>query len=484
MKTTSMKNFLLSTVGSGLLIAVFILIAMIAIIAAQGRVINSDGSIEETSILRVNSIQKALRVKINSEEKLLKSERIDFIKSEPSTVEIFKESYQPWLKDINFKPSIVHDIYPFLIPREIVKENLISQDLPIDKVFFVDDSEFIFFTVTRSQKTSENGIWRYRVNEGRLNIVENIPFQVFQFNTSILDLLKAQDYSISFSPEQKSFVLKLIDSGDIWLGTINQNVASESVAVLLENSLKFRPSEVLWLREDRLLVRQNFNLFDYQISFEEINVINLSSSDDYKFTLTSSGLYFIRDSEPHLYKYNVESKRRTRINMPKNFIFPSKVNSIFSRYSVGDVFVLNTTQGAVYLNLKSSTPFFDIISDGEIDLLDISRDALKIIFRDNESTTKIMNFGEKKIGSSVPEYEAILNIPYSYTTINFLNNNYNIIIRAQDGNLYFADIDGENQKQLTVNGSILDYYFSKELRNIYFYSKESDKSSLSGAMLF
>lgn len=483
MEYKSIKDFLLSTVGSGLITAVFILVAMVAIIAAQGRVITPEGKIKETSILRINSINKDFNVSVNGEEKVLKNNRVEFLEVGESVVEISKSGYRNWVRIINFEPSIVHDIYPLLILENIHFQD-ISADLQIDKIIFIDtekNNNQIFFTSIKREKLSENGIWSIQIeNKG-----ENYDFsikQLFVFDTVLLNKLQNQEYKIKISPNFSGFILDLIDSEEIYIGFFNTQNNNKSEFFLISDKLNFSPNKVEWLSNDRLLIKQNFNLFEYNLRFDEINVIYLSSEDDYIYEITSNGLIFTKKDDPKLFKYNVESKRRTEINMPKNFIYPSKIKNIYHKKNIEDIFILLTSQGLIYLNLKLNT--YEILSkDQNSKIYDISNDGFKMFIRDSIEGLILINLQEQRRGSTLPGYKTKITEKEKVEYINFLSNNYNILIQNKQNEYSIADIDFQNIQTINYNNktnesTIKSMILTKDMQTVIIIKKDTTNNNI------
>jgi len=492
------KKFIFSTVGTGLILSVFILIAMFAIIASQGKVIDTQtGKIKETGIIRINTSQSLQNVLayVNNEQKNIKDNRIEFVEVGKVNLKLSRAGFSSWIKDIELSSNMVKDIYPFFLPENLdsrINELLRESDIYPKSVYFLDNLDYFFILATTKNqrsndddsKNSENfEIWQYfRSDNSRLlNIFidNNLRLRkVFEFSDDLSDLISKNQYELNFSPQGKSFILFFPSSKDFYVGKLNfdgQTNLKNSEIFSLNNKLSSKVDEIRWLKEDRLLVRQNFNLFDYKISTDELNVILISSDPNYKYVINDGFTYVIRDKENALIQYDPSSLRRRKIQMPKNFIFPSEITGIYSKYSVKDVFLISSNQGLIYVNLNKDNTFYEILTQEDIfKVIDISKDGRKFILKEinsskNQNTYYIYfleNIANNNIQVVVNSIELL-----SSEEIYFLDNNMHLIVyNKENKTLGITDLDGLNKQKLNLDLEILDYFVPTDLRNIYISS--------------
>jgi len=494
-KVISIKKFIFSTVGTGLILSVFILIAMFAIIVSQGKVIDTQtGKIKETGIIRINTTQSLQNVLayVNNEQKFIKDNRIDFVDVGKISLRLSKTGFNSWTKDIELSSNKVKDIYPLFLPENLdsrINNLLKESSIEPKSVYFLDNLDYFFILVTTKNQGSNDGsknnknfeIWQYfRSDNSRLlNIFidNNLRLRkVFEFSYDLSDLISKNQYELNFSPQGKSFILFFPSSKDFYVGKLNfdgQTILKNSELFSLNNKLSSKVDEIRWLREDRLLVRQNFNLFDYKISTDELNVILISSDPNYKYVINDSFTYVIRDKENALIQYDPFSLRRKKVQMPKNFIFPSEITGIYSKYSVKDVFLISSNQGLIYVNLNKDNTFYEILTQEDIfKVIDISKDGRKIILKEiNNSKNQnkyyiyfLENIADNSSIQLVVNSIELLKSEELY----FLDNSMHLIVYNKDSKtLSITDLDGLNKQKLNLDLEILDYFVPSDLRNIY-----------------
>lgn len=506
-KETTIKNFLFSAVGSSMVLAVFILIAMIAIIASQGKVIDTrTGSLKQTGIIRINSSDtQKLDAIVNGNQVNIKDNRIEFVEVGEAFVELYKNGFTNWIKNVEIFSDIVTEIYPFFLPLEYNSRvnSLFIDDIDIKSVYFFDNLDY-FFILGRSdlenkneqnttntinsmsdtidQKTSSNfALFQYTKSNqsGLLNVFSNNNLRVrkvFEFDFEVSTLLSESKYLINFSPEFKSFVLYIPSKELYYIGRLNFNGqvnVNNSELVSLNQLIGAKIDKIEWIKEDRLLINQNHNLFDYQISRDTLNVVLLSSNNNYKHVVNSGFVYIIKDDEPALYRYDTSNLRRIKVKMPKNFIFPSKITGIYTEYSLKDIFVITTDQGVIYLNLNSDSTFYEVIDRQNIQIVDVSGDG-KIILLKDLYTEKILvyKFVEKiESDKSLNEQQLFLvselNIDNNVSVYVLPTNNHLVKYHQDLKFLSISDIDGGNQQKINVSFDVFQYSFDKSLQNLY-----------------
>ncbi|MCS7318101.1 MAG: hypothetical protein NZZ41_07360, partial [Candidatus Dojkabacteria bacterium] len=325
------KQFLFSTVGSSIVVAAFILAAMIAIIGAQGRVITPDLKIEETSIIRINSNisprkfeKEKIQVLINEREVLIKNNVIEFLKPGDTIVRIVSENYKNWFKFINLKPSIIHDIYPFLIPQNLDFKQILATSKIVNAKISDDKTTLFIFSSDESTDNKMNLLKAElkninTTNDGSYNILTQ---NVFTFNQDLSKLLNEHKYDFMPSHDKSSGIIHFNELKETYVLFLNENTKNQNF-FRINDKLNFTPNKINWIDSERILVEQNSNLFDYNIKSDEINVIYLSVEKDYVYAINEKEIVLSRISEPKLFRYDHNTKKRLEINTPKNFIYPS-----------------------------------------------------------------------------------------------------------------------------------------------------------------
>lgn len=427
------------------------MLLVIAIIIAQGKKVTPDGRLVDTAIIRLNTIPSDVTVYIDGKKVNKIENRLEGIETGEITLKLEREGYSDWEKTITLEAGVVKDVYAQLYPTELQFEQITNTD--VDKLFFPDDVDFLFYTVINSEVASENGIWKYKLTRNLLDFGTISPTKITSLNTNLLQKLKEEDYVLSISPDSNKFLLNLPKSQVLYLFDANK----DQPFIELEKELGYYPENTRWFRNsDSLVIQNNHILFEYNISSKESTLITYNPESSPVSGVNTSVVYHLRPDLNEIQKYL--NKNNVSLELPKGFIVDQTINQVRTLRTDPDILLITNDLGLNYIDLDKNY-FLNFSPIGEI--VAISNNGFSVIY-EKENVLYTFTLEETPDGKSyyTKTSEITLNRD-NLVNIYFSNNSSNIIALAVDdeGNrtLWLMDYDGKNPRKIiseqTISGT-------------------------------
>src|SRR5260221_2100836 len=470
-KTKKLLRFILPL----LTLSVFALASIIVIVISQGKKLADNGTIVETSIVRVNAIPSDVQVFINEKQVTVNDNKVNV---DPGQVEVTlkKDGYSTWQKTFFIEEGVVKDIFAQLYPSSIKSVKL--SDTDIDKMFFSREGDFAFYTVINSKDVTQNGIWKLKLSRNILDFSVNTPVLISKFTTDITNILKTNNYELKISNDNAKLIL--------WVKNLNQfelySTGGLNDPVDLVKTIGFTPINIDWFKgSDSLIITKNEVLLEMDLASKQVNLINLfEGANIIQYSISANNLYYVYKSKIYKYSNKVNSELIIPVRFENILIDPI---SVYTSKDNIDTFIVRTKTNLLFLDFDKL--FYDTI-ETNADVVAISPNGTSIIFKKNNL-----------LGTYTAE-ETLSGNSYN-TTVNYIDtnsdlikkidyslNSKNIILIDKDNILTVMNLDGLNRQEFLKDFKISgdDVLISNSGTEMYSLIKETDDSSLLTTNLF
>jgi hypothetical protein len=360
---------------------VFIIVAGIAVILAQGNTIDDSGGITQTSIISINSIPTDTDIFIDNEKVNIRDNKVEWILPGSRNVRISKEGYRDWSKDVVLEAGIVKNINLQLYPKDIDVKVLSDQNLHIDNLFFSRNSDFAYYFSIDSKDATKNGLWKLKLSRGFLDFGNNSPTLVSNLD-KYTDFLLNNRYTLTISNDNNKAFLSIPEEEIILILDLNR--VAEPVD--LTKKLGYYPDNLYWFRDSESLVVEKSNLLiELELSSEQKTLIDYSFEDTLLYSVNHDFVVYKDSQHDGLFMYS--NKSSTDFRKDNELIKKVDLANLKSIYSVlgsRDILVLHFNNNSVaYINLDKI--FLGIIEDVK-DILSLSSGGESLIFEKDNGT--------------------------------------------------------------------------------------------------
>jgi len=420
------------------------IVSILAILAARGY--NLTGTeITESGILNIESKPKGSNILINGENKGTTPDKIELV-SGKYEIEIQKDSYTKWKKEVNVEPGIVSDLKVTLFPEELNLEQMTFTS--IDKAFFSDKGDIIVYTIIKGDNA---GIWQTKIEQSIFDIASSPSTKISDID--IIPNKCKSNYHIKLSKSNKKLILTCNLDDYVLYNLLNiQNLSEEPIN--LNEELGFNPDRVNFsFDSNNLIVKQQNTFFNYNTETQITSLIKLpENQNEFDYTYLENKLLLLE------YNYNKDNRYLNSLNsnlQKEPILLPEELDiSIISSINGSrdnTYTILSTNQSAYVIQTINSLSEPLTLSEKPVKILSWSPNGQSFIFTDtDENTLKSCTIKE------LPNDERKLNIS---TVLNNFNEE-NFVIKWN-----------HNSEQLIINNTLKNQIYS-------LYKDGSNKKSL------
>lgn len=264
-----MKKFFTTLISLALF---FVLLAGLIIYARGYRINFSKKNISSTGILVASSYPDGAKIYVNN---ILKGATNTTLALEPGSyfVEIKKEGYSSWSKQIKIKGEVVFKADALLFPQNPSLSPLTS--LGIQKAFFSEkDTYVIIFSSLGEEK--KDGIYLLDTSKRALSIFN--PLKLLALKSSFPGSLNFKTATVQFAPDGKQIMVSFIES---YVESYLLSTTEET----LEPFVITRSKEIIeqsWREQEEEKVRKILEIVKKpfpQIASESMRIISFSPDD-------------------------------------------------------------------------------------------------------------------------------------------------------------------------------------------------------------
>lgn len=423
-------------------------------------------------------------------------------------ISIFKEGFVEWKKSVEIKEEKSTPIYPWLIKKNIKKENTFSlQDKEYLGSWSNESQTYIYFLtkeIIETEQVYRYELYRFDINTAFWDLSPN-PKVILTFDSLIeksidllpspnglLSILKISDnysttsYLLDSTKSNSLDTLPILDISSLSQHSMswalnNQYLLFESITELISFNIQTKVQYTLITKQEGIQyiwdtdILGNFYLLNENITQDPVYSYSISQQqmDGSNTETILEDMYFQKNSE------YIQIYREGEL---QNRYLPF-TTSLQSTRSVGKIEEIKVKQGAkgIYIQTDTSSYWYSIgknkyylISPYPSQLVQFSPDLYKLIFKDTQgygvfTFDKIKGDHTTLIGA-----KAIKGIDSNTSSVNWISNSLYIWF-VKNNSMYISDIDGENTIEILTDIDSLQYYVITISREkVYtFFTKDS-----------
>lgn len=449
--------------------ALFVALTIVLIIIAQGKKFDDGGKFVDTSIIHLNVKPNDVKAYINGEEVRINETRIEGITPGEVILRLTKEGYAPWERTILLRGSEVKDVSAQLFPVNLKSEQITSSN--VDKVFFSQNGDYIFYSILSSDIESEIGIWKLRIIR---NIFDfgNIRAEKLPIDNEILTLMKTNDYDISIAQ----------DSSKILISGVNKNfyklvdTSNPANNIDLKTELGYLPDNAQWFNNSSsLIIEKGSVIYEYNIASKAKVLINLNENNvNNIYSISESVLYYYRSDNKSIYAY---SNGISNISVVNTLLAePKVISSIAFARSNKNRGLLKIEDKIIFIDIEKRV-IKEVTTGGDIE--EVSSNGRSAILRKADGfyafTTEETLSAEKydlKVNRIVFDTNEISDAYYANNGLNIL-----VISKVLELNkVLLTDNAGLNLKDISTDLSVVSQMsqISGDGKTLYLLIKDSN----------
>ncbi|MBD3362430.1 hypothetical protein GF362_01805 [Candidatus Dojkabacteria bacterium] len=478
----------------------FIVMLLWALLSANSRKINlssilgnnenpsatREPIIIQTGSIRINNddYKEKLTAKIDGEPKEIKENIIANIEPGEHKLNLTMEGYNEWESILNIEGGMITDINPFLFPENPNLE-LRLPATNIEKVFFAEYGDFVYYVVSKSPNGVENGVFQLQLTDIStiFNTIESQPVKIINIIPEIEDAINSGSYKILPSPDNKKILFKSDKTPHYIFETESPNPNPKPEDLLsIERMLGFTPEQFKWFRgSTSLIVKDKTLLTELVLSNQKNIIITYHPDHEPIYAINGDTLVFKSNKDNNLYYYKDETKKKISL---ENQSLPKEIEYLDIDRNNGKYIVYKTKDEYYYLNTQYS--FIDRIGQN-INILDFSKDGLSLLYQKDNKIFSYTIKENKVTNEIISKHNLILeNYNPEIHSIQWNTISTHIVLLAKSiesgqKTITIMDRNGENLIDLFTNDGIVDESFymlsnNKALLMLIQDSKETETS--------
>lgn len=442
------------------------------------------GEIELTGVLTVETTPNRATLILNGTEIGRTPKTVTSVEEGIAQVEITREGYSTWTKNVPIKAQKSSPIFPYLIKEDPELEVIYQSDEEYVKSYINENNDYLFF-VTKSDAAYT--IWRYDLTRNFWDLTEN-PKDVYtaaEANISNVDLNISPDGKAAILTVETKNPLNSAVTKDIsLLHTVRNGVVIEDLDI--ENFMENYTFS--WSNDSKFIVMNSErDIVTLKVSDKTKYLpLRKTSGQKYVWTTDTNGfLYVVTTVEDDdksyftlsqmlldgtnkstliekIYSQQTETyinEIRGQImnyvpftNAPENTRFSGEITAISVDQETGGLFI-QTTMASYWYN--SSLKKYILINPYPSKFISFSPDKTRLLFEDSKNKTVGVFTLEKEESDHVTQIGSKTAVKEGYTNkkeIDWLYNSRGIVYRTKE-DVRIVDLDGENDTKITRNNN-------------------------------
>ena len=475
------KMQLIKFVGFFFITIFFLILVVIAITLGQGRTWNDDGTITQTSIVKLTSVPKDIQVFLDGKEVSLTDSKIEWVEPGLRKIKLVKSGYKDWEKTVKLEAGIVKDIYAQLYPEKLDFSKLTESN--IDQLHFSENSEYAYFTILNNAVSTQNGLWRLKLSRNFLDIGNNIPVLISPLTDDIV-ILRNNDYDILVSSDNNKVILNIPSSNTLKIIDVNRQTSDKDISKILG----YYPDKFYWFKgSSSVIIEKNNLLFEYELSNGQKNLIDFSFENKLLYTVNNEYIIYQNTQDKKIYNYSDKSSEVLEPEIINQDV--SGLKNIRTIKGSKDIIILVFSNSFVYINLdkdfseevKDVSRIINVSSNGGVILFERGEEVFSYTL---ESTPNNLSFNSS-VDRFLVEKDKIIQ---TY----FTPNNKNILFKLKEADTNLVsivsfDIDGNNRIEVITDPRVSsknDFAVSGDSSKMYISLKEQLSNELFNTNLY
>lgn len=443
------------------------------IVYASGGRRNDEGEIVVTGSILIDAETQDIKASVDNQPVVLEDQKILGLEEGVHTLQITAEGYLPWEKDVYVTEGLVERVYVKLFPKDTNLEQFTKTN--VEKNFFSEDGDYMYYAVAEATKGEDIGIWRQRIADvGVLDIFNNNDkLKITNLTTEIKASIKAGKFEIIPSLDDRKIILKVTGDSDLQHYVLNADSYNEpDVSNSLEEELHFPLDEARWLDDSNsVFIRSKKLIAEYNPDAQETTLIDYVPESDSSLVYSISGnrvyLYDAKDDRKSIKYY--EAGKLSTVSL-ENIDLNTPVTALRSASNEKNILYYKSVQGSwYYLNILKSYQYK--IRDG-FDVQQVSRDGNSVVLVESlpaadelvgenidmqnianaQVTKKFWALNTKEVISQNKFDHKLTKLPDNLSSnlleVKITPKSNTLLMMTTGNELYVADIDGQNSKLL------------------------------------
>jgi hypothetical protein len=476
-----------------LLVSISIYLGAIGIFFyANGWRINpKDGSFVKTGVLTVQSDPFLANIYIDGEieGRTPKSVSLPIGKYD---ISVHKNGYIEWKNEVEIKEEKSTPIYPWLIKKDIIKQNIfLQQDINYINSWVDENSKYFYFLVNTqiptttipTSNTYSYSLYKFDIDTSFWDMSNNPKIVLtFEYNTQ-------PEIDLKLSPNGLLAILSITQNGNTTYYLLDSTNTAVLDTLQVLNIDIFSEYTTIWSKDSQyLMFESNNDLISFDISKgTRYLLIKKNEDKNYIWTTDEQGFFYKiidnhnYDEYDNVYSYSLVQEQMDGSNsktliedifFQKNKEYITKyqddtgsgkyapfTNSPESTKSVGEIesIIVNQFAKGIYIQTDTSSYWYNmdtqkyhLISPFESSFIRFAPDNYKLIFKDNMGFN-VFTF-MKEVGDHTVSIGAlpIKNLDENTTDINWVSNS-SYIWYTKDSHMYISDKEGNNNVEIIKN---------------------------------
>jgi hypothetical protein len=438
------------------------------------------GSIEKTGVLSIETTPSRAVLKVNGIEIGRTPKTVTSVAEGIAQIEITKDRYVTWTKNVPIKAERSSPIYPYLVRENPEKEVVFTSEGEYVKSYSNGLNDYIFF-ITRSEGVYT--IWRYDLTRNFWDLTEN-PNNVYEVSSP-----NVTDIDMVISPDGRAALLisEITDPATKGVSeeiSLLHTVRNGSVIEDLDLEEFAANYDFSWSNDSKYIVMESdSDILTLKISDKrKFLVLRKSSDKEYVWTTDSNGFMYVLNEVSgqeyysltqmlldgtnkttlidRIYSQDTDSyikELRTQpmtyvpfTNAPENTRFAGEIKAIAVDQETGGLFIETTIASYWY---DSEEEKYILVNPYSSSFISFSPDKTRVLFEDEENKSIGVFTLEKEESDHVTQIGSKTVIHEGYTKvteIDWLYNSKAVLYKTKE-DIRIVDIDGENDTRLTGN---------------------------------
>ncbi len=448
-------------------------VSIFFIVYASGGRRNDEGEIVVTGSILIDAEPQDIKAIVDNQPVVLEDQKILGLEEGEHTLQITAEGYLPWEKDVYVTEGLVERVYVKLFPKDTNLEQFTKTN--VEKIFFSEDGDYMYYAVAEATKGEDIGIWRQRIADvGVLDIFNNNDkLKITNLTTEIKASIKAGKFEIIPSLDDRKIILKVTGDSDLQHYVLNADSYNEpDVSNSLEEELHFPLDEARWLDDSNsVFIRSKKLIAEYNPDAQETTLIDYVPESDSSLVYSISGnrvyLYDAKDDRKSIKYY--EAGKLSTVSL-ENIDLNTPVTALRSASNEKNILYYKSAQGNwYYLNILKSYQYK--IREG-FDVQQVSRDGNSVVLVESlpvadelvgenidmqniasaKVTKKFWALNTKEVISQNKFDHKLTKLPDNLSSnlleVKITPKSNTLLMMTTGNELYVADIDGQNSKLL------------------------------------
>lgn len=437
---------------------------ILVILFSRGWRINiKDRTVVSTGILDINSDPKGANVYINGEKKETTPAVIDSLTAGEYLIELRKDGYVSWQKNINIEEEKVNKLTANLFEEKAELQQI--SDFPVEEIYFSNDGDQALVV---NKRNNYQGIWRLQLNQNF--------FQLEKSNVKVADLMEStglnlvnSSYEILINNNFSFAVIKTALNEPEESNYYLINIKKENSEIQVISDLIPDNARLAWAEDSKHLIIENDQQL-LSLNIQNLQQIVITNQLEAAWDTDTEDIYYTtklnNSASTKIYRSNLDGTDRNELSL----------NNVEALTGVSEL-VMNQEHSKLFILLDSTYLIFDTAkntvtsAEGSFALISKSPSLEYFLFEDTQNQQiQIYDFEQ----NTFKNFSTSINVDAK--TLKWSPNSLRLFVRKTDeagvNSVSSYDYDGANFVETikfdSYNGSLAsEFGFSSDSKKVF-----------------